>query len=372
MTIQTSKLIEVLDTKSGAMKETVIRQDDQTPADPRMLEAMAPYPRGKYGEMTIDPLKVDQKLTEAATGEASVSNFPDLLRLGVQFDLLTGFNSVPTFYDQLVRMRPSSKQQEEYQDDSGFGLPPVVYEGQSYPEATISVGGGKIIPNYKRGMIIPVTEELMRFDQTGKVRETSELLGRSFRMGREQAVMNILTTTTKYNVLNNNDQAGNNTQTLTFTPTNLNTAIALMMTQKDRQSGQYLGVNPSVLVVTPLLERFAKSLIGSQELWRVGGPTTAEVYGAGTQNLFQGVITKIIVSPLFGASYQWALLDPSRAVYFQEVEALSVQVEAGNMTSETWLRRDVIRYKARDWYGVDMRDDRFAFYSDSTTAPTAS
>lgn len=371
MPIQTSKLIEVLDTHTGELKETVIHQDDQTP-NPGLLEAMAPYPRGAYGEMTIDPLKVSRKLTEAATGEASTANFPDLLRLGVQFDLLSGFNSVPTFYDQLVRMRPSSKQQEEYQDDSGFGLPPIVNEGQSYPEATISVSGGKIIQNFKRGIIIPISEELMKFDQTGKVRETSELLGRAFRMGREQATMNILTTTTKYNVLNNNDQAGNNYQTLTFTPTNLNTALALMMTQKDKQSGQYLGVNPSILVVTPLLERFAKSLIGTQELWRVGGPTTAEVYGAGTLNLFQGVITKIIVSPLFGANYQWCLLDPSRAVYFQEVEALSVQVESANMTSESWIRRDVIRYKARDWYGVDMRDDRFAFYSDSTTAPTAS
>jgi cytidylate kinase len=34
-----------------------------------------------------------------------------------------------------------------------------------------------------------------------------------------------------------------------------------------------------------------------------------------------------------------------------------------------YFNRDVIRYRARNWYGVGMRDDRFAFLSTSTTAP---
>lgn len=368
MTIQTTKLIEVLDAHNNVTRTQEFRQDDQTAA---LIEAMAPYPRGAYGEMTIDPLKVHRQFTEAATGEASTANFPDLLRLGVQFDLLSGFNAVPTVYEQLVRMKPSAKQQEEYQDDSGIGLPPIVMEGQSYPEATISVGGGKIIPNYKRGVIIPVTEELQRFDQTGKVRETAELLGRAHRLGREQEVMNVLTNTSNYNVLNNNDQSANNTQSLAFNPVSLNTALALMLTQKDRISGQYLGVNPSILVIGPLLEAFARQLISSTMLNRQGGPATSEVYGSGTNNPFFGVVNKIVVSPMFGASYQWALLDPSRAIYFQQVDGLTVQVESATMTSESWLRRDAIRYKSRDWYGVGMRDDRFAFYSSSTSAPAA-
>lgn len=369
MTIQTTKVIEILEGR-GNLRTTEYHQNDQMSS----LDFSAnhnPYPRDRYGRPTIDPLMVDAKFTEAATGEASTANFPDLLRLGIQYDLLSGFNATPTVYDRIVRMRPSNKQQEEYQDDSGIGLPPVVLEGQPYPESTISVGGGKIIKNFKRGMIIPVTEELQRFDQTGKVRETAELLGRAHALGREQSVMNVITNTSNYNVLNNNDQAGNNQQTLTFSPVNVNTAIALMMTQKDLQSGQYLGVMPTTLVIGPLLERFARALFNSTEINRQGGPTTAEVYGQGTNNPFFGLLTQIVVSPMFGASYQWCILDPSRAVYFQEVEGLSVQVEGATMGSESWLRRDVIRYKSRDWYGVDMRDDRFAFYSPSTAAPAA-
>lgn len=362
-----AKFLEVAN--GEIVRETKVDYNDSAP----LTEAVKPpYPRGRYNEMTVDPLKVDMNLTEAAVGQLSVSNFPDLLRLGVQFDAFTGFNETVTVWDRIARTMPSDQMQEEYADDEGIGLPPIVLENQDYPEIAVSTGGGKIIPNYKRGFVIHVSEEIMRFDKWGKVRETSANIGRAFPYGRDQSVLNILTTTTNYNVLNNNDQAGNNYQTLTFTPTNLNTALALMMTQKDRKSGQYIGVMPTTLVVGPLLERFARMLISSPDLNRQGGPTTSEVYGGGTNNPFFGVLTEVIVSPMFGASYQWALLDKRKAIYLQQVEPFSVYTEAGNMTSESWIKRDSIRYKARDWYGAGMRDDRFAFYSDSTSAPAAS
>ena len=366
-TINTTKVLEVLDAQAGKFNERVLT------SNPSDLTEVAPYPRDRYGQPTIDPLRVDRALTEAATGGLSTANFPDLLRQGVQFDVFSAYNETPTVYEQLVRTVPSNKHQEEYADDEGMGLPPIVAEGQDYPEVSPSLGGGTTIPNYKRGYLVHVTEEVMKFDQWGKVRDLANSIGRSMRMGREQTVMNVLTTTTNYNVKNLNDQAGNNTQTLTFSPINLNTALALMMTQKDRKSGQYLGVMPRILVVGPLLERFAKMLITAPELMRVGSAAAAsDVYGTGTNNPFFGVVSRIVVSPMFGASYQWALLDPSRAIYFQQVEGVQVQTEAGNMTSESWIKRDTIRYKCRDWYGVGMRDDRFAFYSDSTTAPLAS
>lgn len=365
MAIESTKIIEILD--SGKLRETVVNHNENGSA-----LAEAPYPKDLYGNPTIDPLKVNRKLHEAATGGLAVANFPDTLRTGVQFDVFSGYNERPVVYPQLVRTMRSTEHQEEYADDEGIGLPPIVAEGQEYPSVSPTMGGGKIIKNYKRGFVIDVTEELMRFDKWGKVRDTANNVGRAMRMGREQEVMNVLTTTTNYNVLNNNDQAGNNYQTLTFSPIALNAAIALMMTQKDRKSGQYLGVVPSVLLTTPLMERFVRSLLNSQQLMRVGSAAaTSDVYGTGTNNPFYGIVSTVVISPLFGASYQWALLDPSRAVYFQEVEGIQVLTEAGNMTSESWLRRDVIRYKARDWYGVGMRDDRFAFYSDSTTAPLA-
>lgn len=369
MNINTHKVIEVLDGQAGKLRETVIDQNDGQAVN--INETLLPYPRDLYGNPTIDPLKVSRQLSEAS-GDLTTANFPDLLRAGVTFDVFSGFNETPTVYEQLVRVVPSNQQQEEYADDVGLGLPPIVLEGQDYPIVAPAIGGGKIIRNFKRGYLMEVTEEIQKFDKWGKVRDSANSMGRALRRGRDQSVMDVITTTANYNILNLNDQAANNTQTLTFSPINLNLALALMTTQKDRTSGDYIGVSPNVLLCGPLLENYVRMLLTSPQLMRVGGNTTNDVYGGGTNNPFFGTITKIVVSPRFGASYQWALLDTSKAVYFQNVEGVSVMTESGNMTSESWMRRDVIRYKARDWYGVGMRDDRFAFYSDSTTAPITS
>ncbi len=370
MPIQITKLLEVINPQSGAIRESQI---DHSPGDAGKTPLLeAPYPIGKYGERTIDPHKVDWaaiRLQESATGRMSTANFPDLLRAGVKFDVFSGFNERPLSYPLLVDSVPSSEPFEEYANDSGLGIPPKVAEGQPYPLVTPQMNGGIIIANDKYGYIIEITEELMKFDKWGKVRDTSANIGRSLRMGREYNVFGVLTSTGNYaSVLNNNDQATTNHQTWTFGPSNLNKALAMMKTQKDAKSSQYLGVMPNTLVVGPLLEMYARTLISSPELMRVGGGTN-DVYGGGTSNPFFGAVTRIVVSPLFSNSWDWALLDSTRALKFQTVEDISVVNEGMTITSESWLTRDVIRYKARDWYGVGMRDDRFAFLSISSTPP---
>lgn len=381
MSVNLTKLIEVV--APGALhptRETVVDHSANNNAPLHEGAALNPYPRDLYGNPTIDPLKVDIKaarLREAAVGRMSTPNFPDLLRAGVRFDVFSGFNERPLAYPMLVRQISSNRPFEEYADDVGFGIAPIVKEGEAYPLVSPSIGGGLKIPNYKRGYIVEVTEELMKFDLWGKVRDLSTQIGRSLRLTREQAVLTALTNVNNYNSAKNlNDGVGggtsvSNQQTLTFTPQNLNKAMAIITTQKDRNSGQYIGAVPDTMVVTPLLERFARMLISSPELMRVGGNGTNEQFGNGTRNPFFGIITKVVVSPMFGNQFEWALLDSTRALYFQEVEGLSVQNEGTTMTSESWLTRDTVRYKARDWYGVGMRDDRFAFYSNSTTPPVA-
>ncbi|WP_196301472.1 hypothetical protein, partial [Streptococcus pneumoniae] len=86
---------------------------------------------------------------------------------------------------------------------------------------------GLIIKNYKRGMIIPVTEEMQRFDQVNKVREIPDLLGRAMRRGEEQDAMNVITTTGNYtrsNTTGDNDEGANQAST-TFSATGLITAF---------------------------------------------------------------------------------------------------------------------------------------------------
>ncbi len=367
MDINTVKVIKVLDAEQGLTETTVM---DRSAAAAQGLTENLPYPQDLYGNPTVDPLKA-QRLTEAATGGMSTQNFPDLLRMGVQFDSFNGFNEKPEVWPMLARRVPSTKHQEEYADDEAIGLPPIVAEGESYPEVSPTLGGGTIIPNYKRGYIVAVTEEIQRFDMWGKVRELATSTGRSMRMGRDQSVVNVAASAANYNNKNNNDAGENNAQDLQLTPVNLSNAFAWMSTQKDTKSGQYLQVRPDTMWAGPLSERFIRMLLQSTALMRVGqgADTAADVFGQGQNNPFFGIVNTIVIDPLLAESYQWGLLERNRAIYFQEVEGLTVLNEGQNNGPK--FERDVIRFRVRDWYGVGMRDDRFAFYSTTTTAPIA-
>lgn len=366
MTINTSKVLDILDVQSQDIRETVINHDA-----PRveLAEALLPYPRDARGHITVSP---ELALTEAPQGQLSTSNFPDALRMGIQTDLFASYSEMAVTYPQFARVVSSNKQQEEYLKDSPIGLLPIVDEGQPYPAGTTAFDSGVTIKNHKRGFLIEVTEEMQMFDQVGKVREISELLGRAARLTEEQDVMNVLTTTTNYtrNSTTGDNDGGANTQTLTFSPESLITAFNILRTMKDRKTGVYLNVMPDTLIVSPQLEWGVRQLLNSTQVNGMGDKDATVVYGQGTNNPFFSVVRRVIVSPQFGSGFEWALMESNRAIVFQRVLPLQVLQEGMNAASTSYIERDVIRYRVRNFYGVGMRDDRFAFFSNSSTKPT--
>ncbi len=348
---------------------------EQSPEKPvRIDESRIPYPRDRRGRITIDR---ENTVLQETGGELTTANFPDALRMGIQFDAWTSYNETPITYPQFVRMTTSNKQQEEYLKDSPIGKLPVVAENQPYPRATTDFDSGVIIRNYKRGMIVEVSEEMRRFDQVGKVRELAELLGRSARRTEEQDVMNVITTTANYtrtNTAGDNDEtvsgSGANQQAVTFSPSGLITAFNILRTMKDRKTGVYLNVLPDTLIVTPKLWWAAQQLISSPTLWGQGDADATVVYGQGTNNSFFNVVRKIIVSPEFGNSFGWWLGESGRAVTFQRVDPIQILIGNSDQTSAAYMDHDGIPYRVRNWYGVGPRDDRYMFLSTSTTAPT--
>lgn len=365
MTINTTKILDILDVQSQTVRETVIEHDAK---GAELAEALLPYPRDARGRITIDP----ERLTEAPNGGLNTSNFPDALRMGIQADLFSSYNEMQVTYPQFARVVSSNKQQEEYLKDSPFGLLPVVDEGQNYPEAVTSFDSGVIIRNYKRGYLVSVTEEMQMFDQVGKVRETAELMGRAARLTEEQDVMNVITTTGNYtrNSTTGDNDGGANTQTLTFSPEALITAFNILRTMKDRKTGVYLNVMPDTLIVAPKLEWGVRQLLASSQVGGFGDADATVVYGQGVNNPFFSVVRRVIVSPQFGSNFEWALMESNRAVVFQRVMPLQVLQEGMNPATTSYIERDVIRFRVRNFYGVGMRDDRYAFFSNSSTKPT--
>lgn len=372
--IDTDHLLAALNNPATPMTVLTVTDADQGTYTERVLrpgqtliqeQGILPYPRDLYGNVTISEAKA---LVEAAHGRATTANFPDTLRQGVQFDALTSYAGIPLIWRLLVGDEtPSSQQQEEYLKDAGMGIAQVVAEGAEYPEAALDLGEGVIIANHKRGFKFPVTEEMRRFDQLGKVRDLAQQAGIALAITEEYAVIEVLTTPANYtrSAANGDNDEGANTQTLTLSASALETALNVLLTMKDK-NGVYLGVRPTIMFCAPKALNAAKRLIQSRTLVRTHGDS-AEVDGMGELNPFFGIVDTIVSSPYIGQNYEWGLLDNTRgALKFQRVDPATVRGPVLDEATDTYW------FYPRTWFGVGFKDDRFAFYSDSDTRPTVS
>ncbi len=304
----------------------------------------------------------------------STDQFPTLLREGIRAIMFDSFAGVPTTYQDLVDMIPSDKDEEVWTELERGGTLPIVAEQQAYPIARFGMTPPHRIRNFKRGEILEVTEEMLKFDKTNQIRQYAMDFGSQVAQTRESYFyQNVLTQTSKYLQTISTNDVGANTATLTFGSQGMEVAYATLVTMKDRASGRYLGIMPDTLVVTPRLALFARQLLLSESLSFGTGAAGIPRYGQGDKNPFRNLIKNIIVTPYMGASYQWALMQAKRPIKWQVVEDMQIltqdisRVEA----SESYFLYDTIRYRVRDWWGMDMFDDRFCYYSNSTTAPSA-
>lgn len=363
-------VIKVEDADEGTYTERVLPTHGQplVEEDPTWTG----YPLDMHGRITINeatanPFANPFMEADAARGRAYTSNFPDMLRMGINFDAMSSYAGIPLVWRQIAgREMPSNKQQEEYLRDAGMGVAPIVHEGAEYPEAAIDLDDGTIIVNYKRGFKFPVTEEMRRFDQIGKVRDLAQQAGISLALTEEYQMAVLLTTTGNFTRTTADNDEGNNQQTLTMNAENLETALNVLMTMKGK-NGVYLGVRPNIMYCAPKALHYAKRLLQSRTLVRTHGATTAEVDGLGELNPFFGIVDTIVSSPYFGSNYEWGLIDNSRnPVVFQRVANAEVRGPVFDEGTDTFW------FYPRVWFGLGIKDDRFMFFSDSSTRPTVS
>lgn len=349
-TYNAAKLISITDPQSGRIEESTIV--DQVQTNTPFMEV-----KGASG----------RRLTLMEVAENNLSVFPQLLRDGLRAIMFDSYAGVAQTWNLWAQSTTSDKQQEEWLEESGVGLLPVVGEGDPYPHIVRDLDRFVSIRNYKRGGIISVTEEMIEFNRTGLLRQQAQMLGQAMANTKDQNAYDILTTTANYvrNSTTGDNDIGANTETVTFGPLALIKAINVLRTAKDRKSGAYLGVMPNTLICGPQLEFAAKQLLLAPEVGRTGA---SEVYGTGTANPFRGMVDQIIVSPRI-QSYAWALQERGRAVVHQSVWALQLLQSTMTADNPNYLNFDKIEYRAREYYGFGMLNDRFAYYSDSTTAP---
>ena len=355
--MEETKIIEITDPQAGTVKETKIEEPEKKGS--RILESLG--------------FKGARSLREVAT----TSEFPTLLRVGLKQILFDSYDMAPSTFQEWARAEQSDKPAENWLEMNRLGTLPFVGEGDPYPMSEAAVDRAVRIANAKYGMKFAITEEMIKFDKSNQIRQYPTDLGEAAKQTLEATAYGVLTNTANYTrttAAGDND-VGNNTAATTFSATGLITAMGVLTTMKDRKSGRYFNIVPDTLIVAPRLEFAAKQLLMSPQLLPVGSGATAGsglpfVYGAGTNNVFRGVVNRIIVSPWLGTGYQWALMKSNRAVVYQEVEPLQLltgQIDYQNNGS--YFNFDRIEYRVRLWFGFGMLNDRYCYFSSSTTAP---
>lgn len=362
-----TKHIKITDFQKGTMTENIISQE----AAPSLaFDPFAPIVESVQKRHGVLAGKQGMSILESAIQSPDGAN---MLRDAVRFIAFSTYNEMDAGIDAVCSFETSNRPQEEYLRDAAIGVAPKYKSGDATEYARYGFEGGVTITNEQYRLGVKVAMDDVRYDRIGKITQIAQSLGRAMRMTEAKAVYDVLTTTGNYvrsSTAKDNDY-GANTQTLTFNAANFAIAKRIVGTAKDRKSGAYLGFNADTLIVGPAMEVYAKQLLMSDEIRRVGGNTTNEIIGTGTTNPLFGMVNNIVVSPWFDDSYGWALFDSRmKPVKFQRVQGVQIMQDAQNASSETFMEEDSIRYVAYQIFGVGMVDDRCVFYSNSTTVPT--
>lgn len=354
------------------MKEVHIDRPDR-PVE--LSEANGYRPLRRLTE-TVDARgnRVNRNLLEAVLTNPDAMN---ILRSDIRFLAFERYAMMPRTFDRFTWMQTSSKPEEEYLRDSSFGVLPSVPSGTLAPELVADFEGGVKIANNRYAGMASVTGDMLRYDQIGKIRQIANNLGRAARMTEEHAVYGYLTTSGNYtrNSTTNDNDVGANQQSLTWGGVNLETAMSVIGTAKDRKSGAYLGYKADTVICGPRLEVPVKQLLMSADLQRVGGNTTNDQRGMGTENQYRGLVSNIIVTPwvTLANDYNWILCDSTVDGFtFQTVEPFNVYQENPNESSEAWLTKEVVRYLVAGIFGLGFTDDRSFFLSTATSAAAVS
>src|SRR3990172_4261013 len=182
MTMNTQKIIEILDPQAGKIRETIGQHYTGPVLDVEQLFAA----RRNGHRITLQ--------------EASTTNeFPVILRDGIRSITFDSYARVPTTWQEWVMTMPSDKQAENWVEENDIGELPVVHEGTPFPEFKLDLDRTLEIRNQKRGGIISVTEEMIRFNRLNILKRHAEKMGRAAARPREGACYSVATTAGDYN-----------------------------------------------------------------------------------------------------------------------------------------------------------------------------
>lgn len=267
-----------------------------------------------------------------------------------------------------------------------------VHEGQSYPRIGVTEEYFTLPAKQKRGAIVEVTKEAIKFDKTGMLVEQARGIGRALGASRENAIIDALIGQT-------NNYSRNGTATNTYltagayinnqssTPlvdwTDIDSALQLFAAILDPNTSEPLAdlMRPRHLVVMPFKRRTAMRILAATStgaadaLTRGAGVREESLTGASPiSDLGLELISSIRLyrrvlagpeSVAANAQDGWFLGDLSRLLGWYEVFPLTL-AQKGVESEAAWDRDVDLQYKA-SYYGVAaVREPRYMVRMENT------
>lgn len=273
--------------------------------------------------------------------------------------------------DALVTVLPSSLREETivgFADDYAMQ---EVDEAMPYQEGSITEKYHRI-KNRKFGRIISLTEEMIKFDQTGQMLMRAAQIGEAARVKKERIILDAVlglvntgeyaawrpagTATTLYSNTSTDPYSGSTFDNLATDAlsdeTDIDAAMALFAQAKDE--------NGDAIIVTPdtILTGLSRAAI-AQKILR-SGMNVEKTVPTGTYNMFSGmfnILATPFIDQLVGAGYWWLGAFRKQFVYTQ---VFPLQVMAAKAGNEKEFENDIVaRFKARLMGGCGAVSNRY-------------
>jgi len=289
----------------------------------------------------------------------TTSTFPKAVGTLINKSVIAGYETVPTIGQDLVTVVPSNKITETVVGFDEVDTPDIVLEGMPYGETGF---GEKYVTmkNIKRGRIISITEETIKFDQTGQVIQRARMIGEKSALKKEQLIVEgvIDANSTVYKpsgiataFYSTSASPANATATV-LGESGLDAVQVLVAAMTDANSDPILINEANMLLLTgSTLRRQAWELMNS--------PMTPE--GAeGARNYFKGLYS-LRYSPFVTSTTNYFIGDFKKDFWWTEVYPLQLLERSMNDTDEGFKRDIIAQFKARFYGAIGAVDNKHSF-----------
>lgn len=290
--------------------------------------------------------------------QISYTMFPTITGSLISQKIIEGYKSIATIGNQLVTTVQSNKRSENVVGFTAVGSMEEVQEGEPYPEH----GFGEkyvVVTNKKYGDMLSITDETIKFEQTGQVLNRARQIGRKAALYKEKIILDTV-----------QDAAGNyayypsGTRTILYSTghanlvasntladwTDIDNAQQLLMVMTDEVS-DYILAQPKVILVPTALMRTASYILNNTQ------DTRATIH-ADAPKL---PTLQLLTSPFLDAkstSY-WYLGDPKEQFIWQEVWPLQLFSQDMKRSDDAFNRDVYAKFKVRFYGGCGTLDYRY-------------